>query len=186
MIFASSESDTVNGYFYWLDSILSLPANEHTLPRIHLIGTLIIAVLLTLGLGGWLSWQQLSKERANLQRLETLLTEQVQARLQAEMGGAVSFIEFTRQRTEEVLRRSLVAQVDAAYQIVEAIHARESVRRSPAEVRQLIVEALRPVRFFEGRGYYFIDDMQGRFILLPTAPQYEGRLSPDNADDKVR
>jgi PAS domain S-box-containing protein len=163
---------------------LSLPANEKTLPRIHLIGTLIIVVLLTLGLGGWLSWQQLGKERANLQRLETLLTEQLHERLRVEMDSAVSFVEFTRLRTEEVLRRSLVAQVDAAYQIVEAIHAREVSRRPPEEIRQLIVEALRPVRFYDGRGYYFIDDMQGRFILLPTAPQFEGKINLENADDK--
>jgi PAS domain S-box-containing protein len=163
---------------------LSLPANEKTLPRIHLIGTLIIVILLTLGLGAWLSWQQLGKERANLQRIEALLTEQIQARLQVEMDSAASFVEFTRQRTAEVLRRSLVAQVDAAYQIVEAIHAREAARRPAAEVRQLIVEALRPVRFYDGRGYYFIDDMQGRFILLPTAPHFEGKINLENADDK--
>jgi signal transduction histidine kinase len=50
-------------------------------------------------------------------------------------------------------------------------------------VQQLIIEALRPVRFFEGRGYYFIDDMQGKFILLPTAPQLEGKTLLNNQDD---
>jgi diguanylate cyclase (GGDEF)-like protein/PAS domain S-box-containing protein len=50
-------------------------------------------------------------------------------------------------------------------------------------VKQLIIEALRPVRFFEGRGYYFIDDMQGKFILLPTAPQLEGKTLLNNQDD---
>jgi len=53
-------------------------------------------------------------------------------------------------------------------------------------VRQLIIEALREVRFYDGRGYYFIDDLEGRFVLLPTAPQLEGKLSPDNRDDTGR
>ena len=53
--------------------------------------------------------------------------------------------------------------------IVEATD-RESKKRPAAEVKKMIIEALRPVRFYEGRGYYFIDDMHGQFILLPTAP----------------
>ena len=67
--------------------------------------------------------------------------------------------------------------------MVQAIYDRESPKRSAAQVKRLIIEALRPVRFFEGRGYYFIDDMQGNFVLLPTAPQYEGRSGIDNKDD---
>ena len=158
-------------------------ANEKTIPRVHLAGTLLIVVLLALGLGGFLSWKHLSEGQASLQRIEQLASQQVRNRLQAEMDSAVSFIDFTRQRTEEVLRRSLVAQVDTAFQIVEAVHARESGRRPPAEVKRLIVESLRSARFYDGRGYYFIDDMQGQFILLPTAPQLEGTTNLDNRDD---
>ncbi|RKT58662.1 signal transduction histidine kinase [Azonexus fungiphilus] len=163
---------------------MPLVANEKTIPRVHLGGTLLIVVLLALGLGGYFSWKHLHEAQAALERIEQLAGQQVRNRLQAEMEGAVGFIEFTRERTEAVLRENLVGQVDLAYQVAEAIHAREAGRRPPAEVRRLIVEALRPVRFYDGRGYYFIDDMQGQFILLPTAPQYEGQTNLDNRDDR--
>jgi PAS domain S-box-containing protein len=158
-------------------------ADERTVPRIHLLGTLIIVMLLTLGLGAFFSWQQLAENEAAQNRVQRAVDEQSRLRLQAEMRSAVDFIEFTHSRTEEVLRRSLVDQVDSVIQVVEAIHAVESARRPPAEVKRMIVEALRPVRFFDGRGYYFIDDMQGQFILLPTAPQFEGKTILDNRDD---
>lgn len=161
----------------------TLIANERNVPRAHLIGTLVIVLLITVGLGSFFSWQQLAEQQAALARVEQAATEKIKARLRGEMDSAISFLEYTRLRTEDVLKRSLVEQVDSAFQIVEAIHARESARRPAAEVKRLIVEALRPVRFYDGRGYYFIDDMSGQFVLLPTAPQLEGKTLLDNRDD---
>ncbi|WP_394787040.1 cache domain-containing protein, partial [Rhodoferax sp.] len=138
---------------------------------------------LTLALGAFFSWQSVLDQRASFKRVESASVDQQKARLMAEMDSAISYLEFTRARTEDVLRKSLTEHVDTAMQIAEAIYAKESPRRPAAEVKQLIVEALRPVRFYEGRGYYFIDDLKGQFILLPTAPQREGNTVLDNQDD---
>lgn len=161
----------------------TLIANEKNVPRAHLIGTLVIVLLITLGLGAFFSWRQLTERRAALSRVEQAAGEKIRARLRGEMDSAISFLEYTRLRTEDVLKRSLAEKVDSALQSVEAIHARESARRPAAEVKRLIVEALRPIRFYDGRGYYFIDDMSGQFVLLPTAPQLEGKTLLDNRDD---
>jgi len=144
----------------------------------------MVIALLTLLLGAFFSWRSLSDHRQLLERLQQAAADAQHQRLGAEMAGALGHIEFARSRTEEVLRRGLQTQVDTAFQIVEAIHAREAGRRPAAEVKRMIVEALRPVRFFDGRGYYFIDDMQGQFILLPTAPRLEGTTNLDNRDDR--
>lgn len=157
--------------------------DEKTIPRAHLLGTLVIVLLITLVLGGSFAWLRVSERNAALVRLESEAGELIQSRLQGEMDSAIDFLEYTRLRTEEVLRRRLVEQVDLALQVAEAIHGREAGKRPAAEVRRLIIEALRPIRFFEGRGYYFIDDMQGRFVLLPISPQLEGKVSLDNRDD---
>ena len=162
---------------------MSLSVNETTMPRLHLIGTLSLLLVVTLAMAGFFSWQSVQDHRASLERIENVIREQQQARLTNEMRSAVDYLEFLRQRTETVLRQSAVEQVDTAMQMVESIHARESPHRPAAEVQQLIREALRPARFFEGRGYFFIDDLDGRFVLLPTAPQYEGRDGIDNRDD---
>jgi len=162
---------------------LQLVANQKTIPRIHLVGTLLIVLLLTFALAGFYSWQNRHDANLSLARIEQALNEQTEARLKAEMRNAITAIEVTRKRTETVLRESITLQVDNAIQIAEAIHQRESLRRPAAEVKKLIIEALRPVRFYNGRGYFFIDDMNGQFILLPTAPQLEGITNLDNQDD---
>ena len=75
------------------------------------------------------------------------MIDQVHARLQTEMDSAVSFIEFTRMQTDAVLRQRLRAQVDTAYQMVAAIYQQEKDRHPPAEVKALIIESLRPMRW---------------------------------------
>jgi|GEM_PF-1022404 len=160
-----------------------LTADETTVPRIHLIGSLFVVLILTLGLAAFFSWQSLDEQRASLSRMEQAGTELIEARLKVEMQNALGYVAATALRTDEMMRDSLTQNVDLAMQIIQAIYDRESPRRPVAEVKKMITEALRPVRFYEGRGYYFIDDMNGQFILLPTAPQFEGKTNLDNQDD---
>jgi PAS domain S-box-containing protein len=162
---------------------MRLIANEKSIPRIHLVGTLLIVLLLTVGLAGYNLWQSRQNAQSSFDHLEQTLTEQIDARLKAEMHHAIATLEFIRSQTEAVLRERIVQQVDSVYQIAEAIHTRESALRPAAEVRKMIVETLRPIRFYDGRGYFFIDDMNGQFILLPTSPDLEGKTLLDNQDD---
>jgi PAS domain S-box-containing protein len=163
---------------------LRVQANEQTIPRINLIGTLAIVTVLTLSLGAYFSWRNASEHQASLERIAHTGSSQQEAQLRSEMDSAISYINFTRQRTDEVLRRSIREQVETGIQVANAIFQRESGHRPAAEIQKLIIETLRPVRFYDGRGYYFIDDMVGKFILLPTAPQLEGKTILDNKDDK--
>jgi len=158
-------------------------ADEKSVPRIHLIGSIAMVLLLTVALAAFFTWQNLGDRRDSFARIEQGVRAQLTARVTTEMERSLEYIEFARARSETVLRQSLVLQVDTAFQIAQAIYDRESPRRPAAEVKRLIIEALRPVRFYEGRGYYFIDDMNGQFILLPTAPQLEGKTILDNQDD---
>ena len=163
--------------------LMRLSANETTMPRLHLVGTLALVLIVTLAMAVFFSWQNIQEQRAALDRVEQAVSQEQKARLTAEMQSATDYLEFVRHRTEAVLRRSAVEQVDIALQIAHAIYASESNKRPAQEVKQLIIEALRPARFFDGRGYFFIDDMQGRFVLLPTAPEFEGRNGINNQDD---
>jgi hypothetical protein len=118
---------------------LHLPANEKTIPRIHLVGTLIIVLTLTLALGGLFSWQVLSEQRSSFASIEQAAVKQIQDRISAEIASAIDFIEFTRSRSESVLRKELSDKVNMAMQIAESIHAQESKRQSASEVQKLIV-----------------------------------------------
>ena len=162
---------------------MRLSANASTMPRLHLLATLALVVFVVLEAAGFLSWQHAEAQRSSFERIEQVILRQQKERLNLELRSAVDYLDFARLRTEDTLRASAAAQVDMALQMVETIYRREIARRPESEVRKLIIETLRPARFFDGRGYFFIDDTQGRFVLLPTQPAYEGRDGIDNADD---
>lgn len=169
-----------------VSSKVRLPVDEKSLPRLQLIGTLTVVLVLTIGLGAYFIAQQVSGFRAQKERLESEVLAEQRTRLEAELQTTHEYIESIRISTEIVLRDALRQQVDQIMQMIEAIHRREQGRRSEAEIRQLIIEALRPMRFFDGRGYFFIDDEAGNCVLLPIAPEREGQSLLDNRDDTGR
>ena len=162
---------------------VSLVINEKSLPRLQLIGMLTLVLVFTLGLGIHFTLQHERDFEASLAALEAETLAQQQSLLEAEVDSKRNYLEFVRSRTESVLKTSLKVQVDQALRLAEAIYAQEKGRRPEKEIRRLVVEALRPLRFFDGRGYFFIDDLAGNCVLLPTAPGREGSSLLDNRDD---
>ena len=55
---------------------MRLVANESTVPRLHLIGTLSIVFVLTLALGAFFSWQSVLDQRASFKRVESASVDQ--------------------------------------------------------------------------------------------------------------
>ena len=51
-------------------------------------------------------------------------------------------------------------------------------------VKKLIIEALREIRFNDGRGYLFIYDKQGINHLLPYNSELEGKSFINHKDSK--
>ena len=93
---------------------MRLSANETTMPRLHLIGTLALVLAVTLLMAGFYSWQNAQEEGRAFERVTQVLMQQQKERLKAEMQSAQNYVDFVRQRTEDVLRRRVIEQVDAA------------------------------------------------------------------------
>lgn len=155
---------------------------ERRLARILLLGMVGISLLIALALGAYFFVAQQAdftstsaalRQRA-LAEQETLLLRQIEAIKQD--------LDYRRSSTESVLRAEIQQRVDHAVDIANTLYQRNRGRLSDAQIQALIVEALRPLRFFAGRGYYFIDTLDGRCVLLPTAPQLEGTSLWDNRD----
>ncbi|MCQ4346273.1 EAL domain-containing protein [Pseudomonas stutzeri] len=155
---------------------------ENNLLRLQLFGMLALVFVLTLALGGYFTLQQTRNFREDSRVLEAAELRQQEAMLASSLSTLHDQLDQLRRSSEAVLKRDLRQQVAHAVQIAEAIHAREHGRRPEAEIRRLIVETLRPLRFFDGSGYFFIDDLAGNCVLLPINPEHEGASLLDNRD----
>ena len=162
---------------------MRLNVTEKLLPRLQLAGMLALVLVLSLSLGAYFTFEHVREFRQSQASLEASTIKEQEALLHHEVGVARDYLDYVRSTTETVLKAEIRDQVDQVFQMANAIYQSEKGRRPDAEIRHLILEALRPMRFHEGRGYFFVDDLDGKCILLPTAPHLEGTSFIDNRDD---
>lgn len=163
---------------------MNIRIDERSLPRLQRWGMMALALLLTLLPGVYFTVASHFSQQAESRRLETELLRQQEALLQAQVQEVGNYLQHVRSRTESVLQQQIQDQVGQALQLLEQLYQLNRKRMPEAELRRLLAESLRPIRFLEGRGYYFIDDLQGNCILLPINPEREGSSLLDNQDDQ--
>ena len=95
--------------------------------------------------------------------------------LQHEVDRAVSQIEYHKSRAEMRLKEGIREKVYEAHALATHLYDFYINRLDRSQVETLIIEALRKMRFNQGRGYYFIVDMHGTNRLLDDHPENEGR-----------
>ncbi len=161
----------------------SRPSDEARLYRLQFLASLTLVAALVLGLGSYFIWQHWRDFEADLRQAETRYVEDQKRSLQQELDNVRSYLAYMRGRAEPLLKSQLRAQVDEAHSIALAIYEREKDILPEEAVMASIKETLRPLRFFGGRGYYFIDAMDGTCVLLPINPYLEGTSLLDNRDD---
>ena len=99
-----------------------------------------------------------------------------QKRLLATMvDEAVAYINFNRARIETRALATIRQRTDEAIAIAENLVERYGADHARTEVEGLIREALRPIRFNAGRGYFYIHDLDGVSQLNADRPEFEGR-----------
>ena len=95
----------------------------------------------------------------------------------------VQYIKFKRDSTEQGIKDDLKDRVYEAVKLSQHLYEEYHETKTHDELKALIRESLRTIRFNRGRGYYFIYDMQGNNILLPNNPEMEGRNLLELQDD---
>ncbi len=101
------------------------------------------------------------------------LIEQQKQIVQEQIKQVASQIELQKNRTVEILKDQLQSRTYEAYNIAMNLYATH--RNKPKqEIVSMIKEALRPVRFNDGRGYFFVFDSKGNSIVHSGFPELEG------------
>jgi len=102
--------------------------------------------------------------------------------LKNEVNRAIDFINYSRSDTEKRLEESIKTRVYEAHAIATHLYRKHAVIKSESEVLAIILDALRPVRFNNGRGYYFATGFDGVEILFADRPEFEGKSLSDMRD----
>ncbi len=118
--------------------------------------------------------QNESKLTQRIENKKQSLIEQHKETIKLKVDQIVAHVRIDKQKTIATLKRDIKQRVEEAYSIAEQLRA-SYPEKSPAEITQLIADALRAIRFNSGRGYYFMFDLQGNNLMHGLKPEVQGK-----------
>ncbi|MBN2706265.1 MAG: cache domain-containing protein, partial [Deltaproteobacteria bacterium] len=92
-----------------------------------------------------------------------------------EVMRTVNLIRYESAQSEAVTREILRSRVLEAEAIARHLFEKYRETKRHEEIQQLIIEALRPIRFAGGNGCYFATSLDGVELLFADRPELEGR-----------
>jgi PAS domain S-box-containing protein len=105
---------------------------------------------------------------------EKFITEEKE-RLKIEVQNVLEYVHYMKNQTEKRLRDSVKERVNEAFSVAMNIYTENKDSKSRDEIEKMIKDALRPLRFNQGRGYYFAFNMDGIEELFSDRPEMEGK-----------
>lgn len=106
-------------------------------------------------------------------KLEKDFIQSNKNRIKSEIEKIHNYIDKEHSSTEIRLKESLKKRVYEAHMIATEIYE-QNKEKGEKEVTKLIKDALRTIRFNDGRGYFFIYSFDYECILLPIKRELEG------------
>jgi HD-GYP domain-containing protein (c-di-GMP phosphodiesterase class II)/signal transduction histidine kinase len=136
-------------------------------------GIVFLAVLaaIIIGIDLTISYHDLSVHIDNMRASHIEQQKRVSKR---EVERVVNLIKYEIPKSEILTKSKIKTKVDEASAIVESIYQRNKTVKSDFEIQQMIIDALRLIRFENGSGYYFVIGIDGVGLLLPEIPEIEG------------
>ncbi len=129
------------------------------------------------------SWHDL-KQRSKMMRQGYM--DRQKRLIKEEVERVVDLISCQRAQRERITREMIKKRVLEAYNIAQYIYDRNKLNKTSAEIQQMIIDALRPIRFAGGTGYYYITDTDGNAVLNAGRPELEGLHYSQLADPAIR
>ena len=102
--------------------------------------------------------------------------------IKQEVKQVVGIINYKKAESKKLTKKKIRSRVYEAYLIAENIYRQNKADKTGDEIKRMIVNALRPIRFEQNTGYYFINGFDGKASLFPVNPALEGVNSTDIKD----
>ncbi len=140
----------------------------------------IVAALGFLSFYTMQTYQQQFYQRT--EQIEQEFLQQARGQIRQRASFVHALILDEKQRSEQQLKDDLRETVLQAVHLAETLIERYQAQMDSAELTQLVVEALRPLRYRNGRGYLFATRLNGTELLFADRPEFEGRNMVDMQD----
>ncbi|MDC0610703.1 EAL domain-containing protein [Vibrio sp.] len=156
-----------------MDNLTVLLNKDKRLLRFIQLAPFAVIALVSLSLIVYIYQIERNKFNANVEALRSSFIDVEESMVEQKINYIQKQIEYNHNNVSTELRDAVKARVEDAYQIASQIYKAHT--DEPEDVlKQHIIDILRPFRFFDNRGYYFIFTMDGTSVMHPLVPNIEG------------
>jgi len=138
-------------------------------------GLAVMTALIVLGIGYFVLSRDYRHFEVEANRLRADYTRSQEQLIKNEVDKVVDFIQYNCSKTEERLRASIKERTYEAHAIATNLYNELHGKEGGEEIRTIIFDALRPIRFNGGRGYFFATGLDGVEMLFADHPELEGK-----------
>jgi two-component system NtrC family sensor kinase len=135
--------------------------------------TLIYLSLVCLLVYLWLGDELRNRKSEFDHTRQTYIAAQKQ-KIQTRVNQAVQYIEHQKSLAGIRVRKEVESRTREAYQTISHIHEKNRDRLSLEDIKERIHDALFAASWDDGKGYYFVEDMEGTEIVNRNNPELEG------------
>lgn len=136
------------------------------------IASLLFFILTIAAINVTLNWMEFQRRT---QKMRADFIDQQKNIVKREVEHVFDMINHRRQTTERDAMKVVQERVYEAYSIAAHLYEQHKDTQRPEELQKLIIEALRPIRFNQDRGYYFMTRLDGVEMLFADHPEMEGK-----------
>ena len=144
------------------------------------IFTMIISILISL----FLYFDNKNTFLEQKKRIENNYISNHKKIIKDEVTRVSEYINYIQVSTEKELKSSIKNRVYEAHAIATNIYNKHKDTKTKEEIFKQIKTALESIRYSNGRGYFFMDDIKGVKVLYPIDKNLENKNFYDFEDDK--
>lgn len=145
--------------------------------------SVLVIIVLGLFIGTFWAINEYQAYQESVDNIINNYHKQYQQRVKEELEKVVDFIEYKRLQMDMQVEQDLRTNVQSAYTIASHMYSSTCDHFSDTEVRDQVIEILRPIRWNNGKGFYFVGQVkQARVELFSDEPYYEGKTADEFFD----
>jgi len=147
-------------------------------------GASLALIVMSVFIGYFWITDEYSKFEEQSENIGKVYLDAQKAFVRNEVQKIVDYLEYKKNLTEQILKNDIKERVESVHDIAMNIYLENTKTCSDDTIKKMIRDALRPIRFNNGRGYFFAVSMDGIEELYPTRPEFEGANVLELQDSK--
>ncbi len=156
---------------------------EGNIGKLIILNSSLVGLLMWLGIVAHTFWDSEVNLKMELAHMEKERVDAKKNSVSESVDELIQSIEVRRQMSMNRLHHNLESQVVQIHAMMTHLYEKNKDRMKPAELEQLLVEAVRPFKFSSGQSWFFIRSLDGITKLWPPEPELEGHSIYENSNE---